>query len=68
MNETIDEPPDFTHEQLNRTLKEIGEKARREAFAAGLPVTIFKNGHVVLQYADGREEIAPPRETQNGKR
>jgi hypothetical protein len=68
MNETIDEPPDFTHEQLNRALKEIGEEARREAFAAGLPVAIFKNGNVVLQYADGHEEIAPPREARNGKR
>ncbi len=67
MNEMIDEPPEFTPEQLKRALKEIGEEARREAFAAGLPVAIYKNGHVVLQYADGREEIAPPRGRHNGK-
>jgi hypothetical protein len=68
MHEIIDDPPDFTDEELRQALMEIGEEARRESFAAGLPVAIFKNGRVVLQYADGREEIVPPHEAENGKR
>lgn len=63
-NSIIDDPPEFTDEELHRVLKQVGETARREAFAAGLPVAIFKNGMVILQYADGREEIAD--RVQNG--
>ena len=56
MNEkTVAEPPEFTDEQLRAALHRMGEQARTEAFAAGLAVTMARNGHVIRQYPDGHE-------------
>lgn len=52
-----DDPPEFTDEELNRALKDVGETARREAFAVGRPVMIARGKDLVLLYSDGREEI-----------
>ena len=63
---TIDDPPEFTHEEMNAALKRMGEKARREAFDAGLAVTIVRNGRLIRQHGDGREEDLGAVHTPNG--
>ena len=57
MEGTLNDPIEFTEEQLHAALHRVGEEARRAAFAAGRPVMVAKNGWLVLQHADGREEI-----------
>jgi hypothetical protein len=57
MPEEIDDGREFTDEQLRAALKRVGEDARREAFAAGLPVYILKDGAIVALHADGTEEV-----------
>jgi hypothetical protein len=48
---------EFTDEQLLAALKRVGEDARAEAFAAGLPVYVLKGNAVVALHSDGKEEI-----------
>ena len=55
-NATVD-APEFNDEELGRVLKEVGEQARREAFAVGRPVMTLKGKDLVLLYADGQEEV-----------
>jgi hypothetical protein len=66
MQETVDDPPEFTDEQMRKALKDIGETVRREAFAAGLPVSFIRDGKIVLLYADGHEEIVEDVAAKNG--
>ena len=56
-DEPDDIPREFTDEQLERALKEVGNTARRNAFKVGRPVMILVGENLVLQYEDGREEI-----------
>jgi hypothetical protein len=65
MDKHEDDEPEFTEEQLRAALKDVGEEARREAFAAGLPIIIAKDGRLVLLYADGSEEDAGPLKLDN---
>jgi hypothetical protein len=57
MPEDIDDGREFTDEQLRAALRRVGEEARREAFAAGLPVYILKGKSLVALHADGTEEV-----------
>jgi hypothetical protein len=57
MPEDIDDGREFTDEQLRAALRRVGEEARREAFAAGLPVIILKGRSLVALHADGTEEV-----------
>jgi hypothetical protein len=48
MNEiVVDDPPEFTDEQMREALRRMGEQARTQAFDAGLAVTIVRNGRVI---------------------
>lgn len=58
MFEIIDEPPEFTDDELRAALMEIGPEERRKAFDAGLPVMTIENGTFILTYPDGRKERA----------
>ncbi len=67
MKEVVfEEPVEFTDEQLRAALHRMGEQARREAFEAGLTVTIVRNGHLIRQFVDGREEDLGSIEFANG--
>jgi hypothetical protein len=57
MKDKIVDDPDVTEEQFRAAVNRVGPAAREEAFAAGLPVNIIKNGCIVAQYADGTEKI-----------
>lgn len=54
--EINEEHPDFP-KVLWAACKQVGEEARRKAFAAGLPVTILRDGKLIEQYADGSERV-----------
>lgn len=41
---------------LERSLREMGQRARQEAFAAGLTVLVVRAGRLVKLYPDGRAE------------
>ena len=56
MLDPIDDPPEFTREQLQRALRQVGEDARKAAFAVNRPVMILRDGRLVLQFADGSEK------------
>jgi GTPase SAR1 family protein len=47
-------------EQLRRALPEVGRVAREEAFKAGQPVVVLKDGRPVWVYPDGTEHAAGP--------
>jgi hypothetical protein len=70
-HESENSPDDreFTDEQLRAALHHMGQTAREEAFRAGLPVCVLKDGHVVLIYPDGREESVdrPTTNTASGE-
>jgi len=51
------DPPEFTEEELENALRRVGEEARRKAFAAGLPITVQENSHLVRIWSDGRREV-----------
>jgi hypothetical protein len=51
------DPPEFTEEELESALRRVGEEARRKAFAAGLPITVQENSHLVRIWPDGRREL-----------
>jgi hypothetical protein len=68
MKETFfEEPVEFTDEQLRAALHRMGEEARREAFEAGLTVTIVRSGHLIRQFVDGHEEDLGLIESANGR-
>jgi hypothetical protein len=50
------EQPEFSREQMNAALSDIGKQAREEAFSAGRPVIILKNDKPVWVYPDGSEK------------
>jgi hypothetical protein len=56
-HETDLDDREFTDEQLRAALERIGPAARAEAFRAGVPVIVLRDGHLVWIYPDGREEI-----------
>lgn len=41
---------------MEQALKRMGNRAKEEAFAAGLTVLVVREGHMVKLFADGREE------------
>jgi hypothetical protein len=51
------DPREFTDEELRNVLKQVGEEARRKAFAAGKSVTVLEGNHLVRIWGDGRKEI-----------
>jgi hypothetical protein len=53
-------PLEFTYEELHTACRDVGEIARREAFAHGLPVMVERKDRLVLVYPDGHEEDAGP--------
>ncbi|MEX2214406.1 MAG: hypothetical protein WD768_09780 [Phycisphaeraceae bacterium] len=57
MRDQIDEPGEFTDEQLRAALREMGEKAQAKTFAAGRPVMVAWNGDLVLLFPDGTEKV-----------
>jgi hypothetical protein len=57
------EQPEFSNEQLNAALLQIGQEARPEAFSAGRPVIVLKNEKPVWVYPDGTEQ---PADSRNG--
>jgi hypothetical protein len=66
MPEDVNDDREFTDEQLRAALRCVGEEARREAFAAGLPVYILKGRFLVALHADGTEEVIKQLEEVNG--
>jgi hypothetical protein len=60
MKESIQDPPEFTDDELRAVLKTVGENARRKAFAAGHSVMIARDGKLVLLHPDGTEEVVGP--------
>lgn len=50
-------PRDFSEKKLIEALKSYGPRMRAENFALGLPVTFMRDGVILRQWADGREEI-----------
>jgi hypothetical protein len=58
MSAPLDDPPEFTDEQLQAALRRVGEDARREAFGLGRPVMIVRDGRLVLLYENGAERDA----------
>ncbi len=70
-NHRAEPPPDdreFTDEQLRAALERVGQTARQEAFQAGVPVIVLRDGKLVWIYPDGREETVdrPPRVVLRG--
>lgn len=68
MNAPIYDLPEFTDEQLRAALRDVGEEARRAAFAAGRPVMVAREGWLVLLRPDGSEEVVsriPPSDLRN---
>lgn len=57
MQDNDDDDREFTDEQLRAALKGMGEDARKEAFAAGLPVVVLKGSAIVALFPDGSEKI-----------
>lgn len=55
-----DDPLEFTYEELRAACRRVGETARREAFAHGLPVMVARKDRLILIYPDGHEEDAGP--------
>lgn len=50
--------------KLAKAAKECSAEAVRQAFAAGLPITILVGNRIVRRWPDGREELVkelPPR-------
>jgi hypothetical protein len=60
MKESIQDPPEFTDDELRAVLKTVGENARRKAFAAGHSVMIARGGKLVQLHPDGTEEVVGP--------
>jgi hypothetical protein len=52
-----DDLPDGPEFQLRAALKQVGQEARREAFAAGLPIFVLRGTSLIALHADGTEEI-----------
>lgn len=50
------DPVEFTDAQLRAALKDVGLEARRQAFAAGRPVFVVRDGKIVALYPDGTEK------------
>lgn len=72
MQESDHDDLEFTDEQLRDALRDVGQQARQEAFAAGRPVFVIKGNSIVALHPDGREEVietlcpetAPPADHQ----
>ena len=60
MNDSDNDPAEFTEDQLRAALKSVGEEARREAFSAGRSVMIAKEGAPFFSHPDGTEERVGP--------
>lgn len=63
MNDNDLDDREFTDEQLRAVLKRVGEEARRQAFAAGQPIVVFRKGVMLRLYADGRQEVVADLDT-----
>lgn len=50
-------PRDFNEKKLLAALKTYGPRMRAENFALGLPITFMRDGKILRQWADGREEL-----------
>jgi hypothetical protein len=50
-------PRDFSEKKLLAALKTYGPRMRAENFALGLPITFMRDGKILRQWADGREEL-----------
>lgn len=55
-NVTDDEEDGIDPVALERSLHQMGKRAREEAFAAGLTVLVMRAGRLIKLYPDGREE------------
>lgn len=54
---SIDEDPrEFTDDEMRAALQQMGDRARREAFAAGKPIVFLRGSHLVWLFPDGHEE------------
>ena len=60
MSEETLEGMEFTEEQLRAALKRVGNEARQQAFARGLPVYFVRNGSLIALYPDGSERVIKP--------
>lgn len=58
MSETINDPPEFTDDELRAALKQAGADARNAVFAAGRPIMVAQDGLLVLLYPDGTRKVA----------
>ncbi len=56
--EPPEDDPELDREQLRSALAEVGRRARAEAFAAGRPVAVLKDGRPVWVYPNGEEHGA----------
>lgn len=50
-------PRDFSEKKLLAALKSYGPRMRAENFALGLPITFMRDGKILRQWPDGREEL-----------
>jgi hypothetical protein len=57
VEENSSDDPEFTTEELRAALKRVGQTAREEAFAAGLPVYVLRGTTIVARHADGSETV-----------
>lgn len=53
MADILEDPPEFTDDELRAALKQMGEEARTAAFAIGRPIMVLKDGQLVLLCPDG---------------
>lgn len=60
MLKILDDPPEFTDDEMRAVLKSMGEEARLKAFSVGRPVMVIENKQLVLLYPDGTREIIGP--------
>lgn len=65
MQEIIDDPPEFSDEQLRAALKRMGEEARQKTFSAGLPVMVIEDGKFILIFPDGSRKVTGYLETKS---
>lgn len=50
-------PPDIPNKIIQKAALRSSQRAKRENFALGLPITVLKDGNVVNIYPNGKEKI-----------
>lgn len=67
MHDAIDDPREFTDEQMHAALRRMGEEARAKAFAIGRPIMIARDGKLFLHFSNGEEKEVDTDGKGNGR-